>query len=125
MNTFEASSDYLYAYYRISPVVQEEEIFKFRECIFAILLLSPDVKYCNLSIWTNLILFHRDGILFTKFGWNWPSGSREEDFFLFRKYHYLENGGGIHLNKVESHFPKNDLCQVILIFPSGFGEEDF
>ena len=44
MNTFETSYDFLYAYYRISPVVQEEEVFKFRECIFAILLLSPDVK---------------------------------------------------------------------------------
>ena len=44
MNTFEASYGYLYAYNRISSVVQEEEIFKLRECIFAILLfviISP------------------------------------------------------------------------------------
>ena len=50
MNTLEASYDYLYVYYKINPVVQEEEIFIFRECILAILLSSPDVKRCCLSI---------------------------------------------------------------------------
>ena len=44
MNTFDASYDFLYIYYKINPVVQEEEIFIFRECTLAILLLSPDVK---------------------------------------------------------------------------------
>ena len=42
MNTFERSYDYIY--YKIGPVVQEEKIFKFRECTFANLLLSPNVK---------------------------------------------------------------------------------
>ena len=46
MNTFERSYDYIY--YKIGSVVQEE-IFKFRECTFAI-LLSPNVKRCGLSI---------------------------------------------------------------------------
>ena len=31
-------------YYKIGQVVQEEKIYKFRECTFAILLLSPNVK---------------------------------------------------------------------------------
>ena len=35
MNTFERSYDYLY--FKIGPVAQEEKIFKFRECTFAIL----------------------------------------------------------------------------------------
>ena len=81
MNTFEASYDNLYVYYRIGPVVQEEEIFKFREFIIAILLLSPDVKRYCLSIWTKLIRSHRDGILFAKFFWKWP-----RSFFLILMY---------------------------------------
>ena len=40
MNIFERSYDYIYKvmYYKIGPVVQEENIFQFRECTFAILL---------------------------------------------------------------------------------------
>ena len=41
MNSIERSCDYIY--YKIGPVVQEEKIFKFRECTFAMLLLSPNV----------------------------------------------------------------------------------
>ena len=48
MNTFERSYDYIY--YKTGPVVQEEEIFIFLESIFAILLLSSNVKRCALSI---------------------------------------------------------------------------
>ena len=48
MNTFEQNYDYIY--YKIDQVVQEEKIFKFRECTFAILLLYPNVKRCGLSI---------------------------------------------------------------------------
>ena len=73
-NTFEQSYDY-----KIGPVVREEMIFNFCECTFAILLVSPYVKMCRLSIWTNLNNLHT-GMLFAKFGWNWPSGSIEDDF---------------------------------------------
>ena len=48
VNTFEQSYDHIY--YKTGPIVQEEEIFKFCENTFAILLLSPDVKRCGLSI---------------------------------------------------------------------------
>ena len=48
MITFEQSYDYIH--YKIGPVVHEEEIFIFCECIFAILLLSPNVKKYGLSI---------------------------------------------------------------------------
>ena len=76
MNTFERSNDYIC--YKIGPVVLEEKIFIFRESSFAILLLSPNVKRCGLSIWTNLNpLYPR--MLFAKFGWNWPSGSGEDE----------------------------------------------
>ena len=36
-----------YIYHKIGSVVQKEEIFKFCECILAILLLSPIVKRCG------------------------------------------------------------------------------
>ena len=52
MNTFERSYEFIY--YKNGPVVQEEKTFKFCECTFAILLLSPNVKKCGLSIWTKL-----------------------------------------------------------------------
>ena len=84
MSTFEQSYDYIY--YKIGPVVQEE-ILKFRERTFAILLLSPNVKRWGLSNWTNLNTVYR-GMLFAKFGWNWPSGSVEEDFYKLLIYFY-------------------------------------
>ena len=56
-----------------------------------------------------------------KFGYNWPSGFGEEDFFKFinvfsqfRYYLALENGGALHLNKLESSSLKDFLCQVWL-----------
>ena len=75
MVTFEQS--YNYIFYKTGPVVEEEKIFKFWEYIFAI-LLSPIVKRCGLSIWTNLYPLP-PGMLFAKFGWNWPCGSIKED----------------------------------------------
>ena len=38
-------------------------------------------------IWTNLNPLH-PGMLCTKFGWNWPSGSGEEDFFLISPMYF-------------------------------------
>ena len=46
-------------------------------------------------------------------------------FSLFRNYLPLEQGGALHLNKLESPSPRNTLCQVWLKYgPSGSGEED-
>ena len=50
MNTFERSYDYIYIYYKTGLVVNQKKIFKFRAYTFAILLLSPNVKRCGLSI---------------------------------------------------------------------------
>ena len=61
-----------------------------------------------------------------KFGWNWLSGSGEEDlnfvseFSLFCNYLPLEKGGTLHLNKIESSLPKDALCQVWLKLAMGF-----
>ena len=71
-------------------------------------------------IWTNLNPLH-PRTLCAKFGWNWPSGSGEEDFFnfvnefsLFRDYLPLEKDGALHLNKLDYPSPKDALCQVWL-----------
>ena len=71
-------------------------------------------------IWTNLFPLH-PRMLGAKFGWNWLSGSGEEDFKknfnIILHFHYylpLKKGGALHLNKFESPPPKNALCQVWL-----------
>ena len=71
-------------------------------------------------IWTNLNPLHLR-MLCAKFGWNWPSGSGEEEIFnlvnvfsLFRNYLPLEKVGAFHLNKLESPSPKDALSQVWL-----------
>ena len=71
-NTFEWSYDYIN--YKTGQVVLKEKIGKFRECTFAILLLCPNVKRCGL-----VVLEKDPRMLCAKFGWNWPSGSREEN----------------------------------------------
>ena len=58
-----------------------------------------------------------------KFGWNWPSCYREEDFkislvyfLLFCNYLPFEKGVALHLNNLEFPSPKDALCQVWLKF---------
>ena len=82
MNTCTFEGSYLHIYFKIGLVVQEEKIFLFCKCLFVNLLLSPIVKMCGLSIWTNWNPLH-PGMLFSKFAWNWPSGSIKEDFEIF------------------------------------------
>ena len=99
----------------IGPVVLEKKIFLMCQCIFAILLLSPFGKGRGPSFEQTWIPFI-PRMLYAKFGWNWSSGSRGEDFFfvnvfsLFRNYLPLEMGGALHLNKLWSPLPKDALC---------------
>ena len=60
-------------------------------------------------------------MLCAKFGWNWPSGSGEEDFLILSMYfHYFviispwKRAGAHHMNKLDSPSPKDALCQVWL-----------
>ena len=62
----------------IGPVVLEKKMFKFRQCIFAICVIISPLKRAGPFIWTNLNPLH-PRMLCAKFGWNWPSGSGEED----------------------------------------------
>ena len=69
-------------------------------------------------IWINLNLLHPK-TLCAKFGWNWLSGSGEEDFFnfvniflLFRNYLPFKKGRNLHLTKLESPLRKDALFQM-------------
>ena len=67
-------------------------------------------------IWTNLNPIQLR-ILCSKFGWNWPSGSGEEDFWIssmyFRYFAFIspwKYGEALNLNKLESPSLKDALC---------------
>ena len=60
-------------------------------------------------------------MIYSKFEWNWSAGSGEKilkkiipGFFPFRYYLPLEKGDPLHLNRIESTSPKDDLCQIWL-----------
>ena len=88
----------------------EEDFFVSSMNFYYFVIISPR-KRAGLFIWTNLNpLYQR--MLCAKFGWNWPSGSREEDFLISSMFFYailyicnylpLEKSGALHLNKLES-----------------------
>ena len=93
-----------------------EKILKWYHPIFVI--ISPLKRICPF-IWTNWNSLH-PRMICTKFDWNWPSGSGEDFlkffsvFLLFHYYLPLEKSVSLHLNKLESPCPKDDLCQVWL-----------
>ena len=71
-------------------------------------------------------------MLCAKFGWNWPIGFWRIRFFnfihvfsLFRNYPPLENGGDVHLNKLESRSSKDALHQVWLMLAQWFWRRRF
>ena len=91
------------------------------------MLLSPNVKRCGLSLWTNLNPLY-PGMLFAKFGWNWPSGYIKKGFFnfsLFCNYLHLEKSEALHLNILIYLSPKDDLCQVWLKLTQWFCRRRF
>mgnify|MGYP003692170227 CR=1 FL=1 len=85
------------------------------------------LKFCQCILDTSLKLFPLGKRLnhdhtrmpYAKFGWNYHSGSGEARFLnfvnifmLFQNYLPLEKGMPLHLYKLESFSPKDDLCQV-------------
>ena len=94
------------------------------------IIISP-WKRVGPIIWTNLNPLH-PRMLCATFGWNWLSGTGEEDFLnfvnvfsLFRNYLPLEKGRAIHLNKLESPLPKDALYQVWLKLAQWFWRRRF
>jgi hypothetical protein len=107
-------------------VVCEKKIFKWPHPHFCIFVIISPLKRTWPLICTILnSLYLR--MICTKFYWNWPTGSGEEDFFqykhieifskifskflLFRYYLPLGKGLVLHLYNSESLLPKDDLCQ--------------
>ena len=84
-----------------------------------LVIISPWIRV-GPFIWTKLNPLH-PRMLCAKFGWNWPSGSGEEDSFnsinVFLKFGNnlpLEKGGPLHLYKLELPLLKVALCHVWL-----------
>ena len=81
-------------------------------------------------IWTNLNLL-RSRMLCAKFGWNWPSGSWEEEFKISSMYFcylviiLLGKGQGPLFEKIESPSPKDGLYQVWLKLAQWFWRRFF
>ena len=63
--------------WNIGPVVLEKKIFKFCQCIFAFCNYLPLEKGRALHL--NKLNTYHPRMFCAKFGWNWPSGSWEED----------------------------------------------
>jgi hypothetical protein len=105
---------------KIGPVVLEEKCFKWPHPIFTFLWLSPLWRGPGPLFEQTWISFY-PRIICAKFDWIWPAGSGEEDFLkffsaflLFCYYLPLEKGDHLHLNKLETPLPKDDLCKVSL-----------
>ena len=122
------------------PSGSGEEDFKIHQCIFTISKLFPLGKggggssfqqtwitftkgyFVPIFDWNwpsgsgmKIFIFRRYIFAFcAKFGWNWPSGSWEEDFYIssIHNYRLFEKEMVLHLNKLDSHSPKDALCLV-------------
>ena len=85
-------------------------------------IISP-LKNAWPFIWTNLNLLH-PRMLYANFGWNWPSGSGEEDFQVLSMYF-------LYFSFISPWTNLNLLHPTILCakfcwnWPSGFGEDCF
>ena len=81
-------------------------------------IISPWER-AGLFIWINLYTLY-PWMLCAMFDWNWPTGS-EKMIFKFRLCIFtisllssFGKGQALHLKKIESSLPKDDLCQVWL-----------
>ena len=110
----------------IEPVVLEK-IFKFRQYVFTILLLSPFWK----EDWNSNSLHPR--MHWSRFGWNCPMFLKKMNFKVVNQYMYLlfsyylpfKKSVVLHLNKVEFPSHKDALCLVWFKLASGSGKDEF
>ena len=113
----------------IGSVVLEKRIFLISSMHFPYFVIISPWKRVGPFIWTNLNPLDPK-MLLAKFGWNWLSGSWEEDFLISSKYfpcNYLplKKGGDLHLYKLESPSPKDALWQVWLKLVDWFWRKRF
>ena len=113
----------------IGSVVLKKKIFKFCQCIFAISKLSPLGKRWGSSIEQIWIPFIQGcfGVCLKLAQWFWRRIFLNflNVFSLFRNYTPLENGVALHLNKLGSPSPKDDLCKVWLKLAQWFWRRRF
>ena len=106
----------------------EEEDFWILSMYFRYFVIICPWKRAGSFIWTNLNSLH-PRLHCDKFGWKWLSGRRFLNFVnvfsLFHNYLPLEEGGVLHLNKLESPSPKDALCQVWLKMAQWFWRRRF
>ena len=87
----------------------EEEYFKsLSMCYHYFEIIAPS-KRAEVFIWINLNSIH-PRMHCAKFGWNWPSSSGEENFWISsmyyrysRNYLPLKRGGALHLKNLNIH----------------------
>ena len=109
------------------PTDSGEDNFKILSMYFHHFVIISPFKRAGPFIWTKLNPLH-PGMICAKFGWNRPSGSGEEFFFifvnvvsLFHNYLPLEKARALHLNKLESF---NICAKFGWNRPSGSAEDD-
>ena len=92
-------------------------------------IISP-WKRAGFFIWTNLIPLH-PRMLSAKFGWNWLSGSGEEDFLILSMYFPfvviispLKRAGSFIWTNLNPLHPRMLFAKFGWNWPSGFGEEN-
>ena len=115
----------------ISSVVLKKKIFLISSMYFHDVNINSHRERAGPFLWWIMNPLHLR-MHCAKYGWNWPTGSEEEDFFnfvtiflLFRNYLPLEKSRALHLNKIESCTPKDDLCQVWLKLAQWFWRRRF
>ena len=99
-------------------VVLEKKIFKFRSMYFRYFVIISPWKEVGPFIWINLNS-HHPKMLCAKFGYKWPSGSGEEDFFNF------VNVFSLFRNYLNPLHPRMLCAKSGWNWLSGFEEEDF
>ena len=70
---------------KLAQLFWRRRIFKFRQCIFVIFVIISPWRRVGSFFWINLNPLH-PRMLCAKFGWNWLSGSGEEDFWISSMY---------------------------------------
>ena len=106
---------------------EEDLISSMYFCYFVI--ISP-WKRAGPFIWTNLNPLH-PRMHCAKFGWNWPSGSGEKDFFNFVNVFLLfviispwKRVGPFMWTNLNPIYPRMQCAKFGWNWPSGSGEED-
>ena len=93
-------------------------------------VIIPPWKRAGLFNWTNLNSLHTNMIC-AKFGWNWPTGSGEEDFLnvsmYFRNFVIIsprKKAGSFIWTNLNPLHPRKLCAKFVWNWPIGSGEED-